>query len=148
MPPMQVGQYRTINLASGSGRFETFSIAADLPGVAIAVRAVHWMVDSPGTAMAGGLVHGLTSPIPGDRNDIIDQSTAWSVVAWNANGPCVIPLDIPDGGYLMAGPQGVQLRNDSGSTHSFSIFIYYYPVRMSILEYSLLRRRTSFEEGE
>lgn len=139
---------RHINLAAGGVGNDPLTIGANLPGLAIEVKAVLWVAE-PGTALATfGLGHNL-GYVPVSSEDIMGSIDYWIMSTVYVGGVPTVYMQLPEPGFLIAGPQLFSVHNgESSLARDFSVTIYYETRRMSVVDWTLLHRRTSFREGE
>lgn len=138
----------SILITAGSGTVQRIQVGSATPGEIAIVRAVLFTVGATGPDQGLGLTHNLLRDATNVTNDLIADEDVWVMAVVTNQGPLSYFFTFPDTGYPLVSPQGFTVTNNSGLNQQHSVRIYYDRGRLPITDWSLLKQRTSFEEGE
>jgi len=133
---------------SGGGLSTRTSVALpSIPGIAIVIHQVafSWTFTQDAVSViAMGLTHGPTGFIHTSPDEMWDSPGFWvGMIGTSEGGYPIFRFDPP---MIVAGPQTLLTRNNSGSQCQFGCLIYYTQTRLSDLAWADLKERTSWEQ--
>lgn len=134
-------------VATGAASARVVHIGPDLPNLATLIKGILWVSNIGASGSVGGLSFNRLLASPLNVRAVLEAASVWQAVIWEAE-EATIYVPLPGDGLLVGGPQLWVIRNDAGLTGNFAIYFYYETVRVGVTQYSILRRRTSYEEGE
>lgn len=139
LQPMRATSEHVGTVANAVGAV-TFMRLPDIPGVGLELLSFHVSVNDSTDGSFVGLSHRLDSTAHTTAAAFLEDTNIWLKTNLTEVGQIMIPS------FVVAGRQVLTIFNDSGSTVRYGATLWFRTVRMSLLQWTALKRLTSFEQ--